>query len=96
MHAIGDGVRKVGETGSAIEAVSESVQTVAQLTGQISAAAAEQARGIGQVNQAVAQVDEITRQNTELVAESARACEALTRRSGTLVRAVQIFQLSRG
>ncbi|MBP8308192.1 MAG: methyl-accepting chemotaxis protein [Burkholderiaceae bacterium] len=96
MQAVDDGVRRVDETGSAIGAVAESVQTVAQLTGQISAAAAEQARGIGQVNQAVAQVDEITRQNTELVAESARACEALTRRSGTLVRAVQIFQLSRG
>ncbi len=94
VHAIGDGVRKVGETGSAIEAVAESVQTVARLTGQISGAAAEQARDIGDVNRAIAQVDEITRQNTDLVAESAIACAALTRRSATLVRAVQVFQLS--
>jgi methyl-accepting chemotaxis protein len=67
---------------------------VAQLTGQISGAAAEQARDIGEVNRAIAQVDEITRQNTDLVAESAIACAALTRRSATLVRAVQVFQLS--
>ena len=58
---------------------SEVVQTVAQLTGQISGAAADQARDIGEVNRAIAQVDEITRQNTDLVAESAIACAALTR-----------------
>lgn len=94
VQAIDDGVRRVGETGSAIGAVAESVQTVAQLTGQISGAAADQARDIGEVNRAIAQVDEITRQNTDLVAESAIACAALTRRSATLVRAVQVFQLS--
>ena len=96
MQAVDDGVRRVDETGSAIGAVAESVQTVAQLTGRISEAAVEQAEGIGQVNRAISQVNEITRQNTDLVAESAQACEALTRRSATLVRAVQVFQLSRG
>jgi hypothetical protein len=61
------------------------VQRVTDVIGEITAAAAEQSDGIGQVNTAVTQLDQMTQQNAALVEQKRRrgAVESLrmTRRS---------------
>ena len=47
------------------------MQRVTDIIGEITAAAAEQSDGIGQVNTAVTQLDQMTQQNAALVEEVA-------------------------
>ena len=70
-----------------------SVQRVGDIIGEITAAASEQAGGIGQVNQAVSQLDQMTQQNAALVEESAAAAHSLREQAARLAAAVQVFRL---
>jgi methyl-accepting chemotaxis protein len=54
-----------------------SIQTVSGTVDAISRAAAEQARGVEQVNGAVAEMDRSTQQNAALVVQARSATEAL-------------------
>ena len=60
---------------------------------QISTAAAEQTKGISQVNDAVTQLDQVTQQNAALVEESAAASDSLRQQAAQLVDAVRVFRL---
>ena len=70
-----------------------SVQRVADIIGEISAAAREQSDGINQVNAAVGQLDQMTQQNAALVEESAAAAESLKEQSQRLASAISVFRL---
>ena len=63
------------------------------IIGEITAAAAEQSDGIGQVNDAVTQLDQMTQQNAALVEESAAAAESLKDQAARLAEVVGTFQL---
>jgi hypothetical protein len=64
-----------------------------QIVGEISAAAAEQSTGIGQVNQSVTQLDKTTQQNAALVEESTTAAESLKEQAARLADVVSTFRL---
>jgi methyl-accepting chemotaxis protein len=66
------------EVGKSLEQISERVQKVAQLIGEVSAASQEQSQGIDQVNTAVAQMDKVTQSNAANAEESASASEELS------------------
>ena len=70
------------------------VQRVTDIIGEITAAAAEQSDGIGQVNGAVTQLDQMTQQNAALVEQSAAAAESL-QRTGQTLSGVAGFKLDR-
>ena len=70
-----------------------SVQRVSDIIGEITAAAAEQSDGIGQVNTAVTQLDQMTQQNAALVEESAAAAESLKDQANRLAQLVAAFRL---
>ena len=55
------------------------MQRVTDIIGEITAAAAEQSDGIGQVNGSVTQLDQMTQQNAALVEQCAAAAESLQR-----------------
>ena len=61
------GSRLVADAGSTMNEIVGSVQRVSDIIGEITAAAAEQSDGIGQVNTAVTQLDQMTQQNAALV-----------------------------
>jgi methyl-accepting chemotaxis protein len=63
------------------------------LIAEISAAAAEQSGGIGEVNGAVAGLDRVTQQNAALVEESAAAAQSMHEQARRLVAAVDRFHL---
>jgi len=65
---------------------------VSDIIGEITAAAAEQSDGIGQVNGAVNNLDQMTQQNAALVEESAAAAESLKDQAENLAQAVAAFR----
>ncbi|HCL86206.1 MAG TPA: methyl-accepting chemotaxis protein, partial [Comamonadaceae bacterium] len=87
------GARLVRHAGSTMDEIVGSVQRVGDIVSEITAAAAEQAGGIGQVNQAVGQLDQMTQQNAALVEESAAAALSLREQAARLASAVQVFKL---
>ena len=93
VDQVASGTRLVQHAGSTMDEIVGSVQRVGDIVGEISAAAAEQASGIGQVNQAVGQLDQMTQQNAALVEESAAAAHSLREQAARLAAAVQVFRL---
>jgi methyl-accepting chemotaxis protein-2 (aspartate sensor receptor) len=69
-----------------------SVSSVNDSLGTISASAAEQSEGLGQVSDAVSTLDRMTQQNAALVEQSAAAAESLKHQSQRLVEAMRVFQ----
>jgi len=66
---------------------------VTDVIGEITAAAAEQSHGIGEVNGAVANLDQMTQQNAALVEQSAAAAESLRDQAGRLNSVVARFRI---
>ena len=60
VQAVDGGVRHVEEAGAAMQEIVASVQRVGDIIGEISAAAKEQAVGIGDVNQSVGEIYRMT------------------------------------
>lgn len=82
------------QAGTTMSEILNSVQHVAQIMGEISAASNEQSAGIAQVNQAVAQMDEMTQQNAALVEEAAAATESMREAAVSLVQDVNQFKIN--
>jgi methyl-accepting chemotaxis protein len=88
------GTRLVGDAGSTMSQIVESVQRVCDIIGEISAASVEQSEGIGQVNVAVSQLDQMTQQNAALVEQSAAAAQSLKEQAQRLAQVVATFRVA--
>lgn len=88
-----EGTRLVEGAGTTMDEVVASVQKVADIISEISAASQEQTTGINQVNQAVTSMDEATQQNAALVEEAAAAAESLVEQANQLTDVVSQFKL---
>ncbi|UZG43544.1 methyl-accepting chemotaxis protein [Caldimonas thermodepolymerans] len=93
VEKVESGSKLVQSAGQTMTEIVASVQRVTDIIGEISAAAAEQSAGIGQVNVAVTQLDEMTQQNAALVEESAAAAESLKQQAQRLAELVGTFRL---
>jgi methyl-accepting chemotaxis protein len=100
---IGDSVEKVDAGSKLVDAAGKtmgeivtSVQHVADLMSEMTAAGQEQSAGIEQVNQAIAQIDEMTQQNAALVEQAAAAAESMQGQAGILAQAISVFKLGEG
>jgi methyl-accepting chemotaxis protein len=93
VATIDDGAASVSLAGRSMGDIVSSVQQVDHIIGRISAASAEQAQGISEVNQAVGQIDDVTQQNAALVEQAAAAAESLQEQAVSLSRAVNVFEL---
>jgi methyl-accepting chemotaxis protein len=99
---IGDSVGKVDagsklveQAGATMDEVVASVGHVTNIMAEISAASAEQTRGIEQVNDAITEMDQATQQNAALVEEAAAATGSLHDQAESLAHVVRIFKLDR-
>jgi methyl-accepting chemotaxis protein len=97
---IGDSTRQVSEgsllamrAGTTIQEVVASVQRVSSVMAEISAASAEQDRGVGEINSAILQMDEVTQRNAALVEEVAAAAHSLQEQALKLSQVVNLFTL---
>jgi PAS domain S-box-containing protein len=88
-----EGTKLVENAGLTMDEVVQSVQRVADIISEISAASQEQTTGINQVNQAVTSMDETTQQNAALVEEAAAAAESLVEQALQLSDVVSVFKI---
>jgi methyl-accepting chemotaxis protein len=93
VATIDSGSASVQQAGERMGEIVESVQQVSDIIARISAASAEQAQGIAEVNQAVGQMDDDTQQNAALVEQAAAAATSLQDQAVQLSQAVSVFKL---
>jgi methyl-accepting chemotaxis protein len=84
VQRVENGGRLVAESGQTLGELVVAVKKVSDIIAEISAASAEQARGIDEVGGTISQLDEITQQNAALVEEAASASEALASQAQAL------------
>ncbi len=84
----------VADAGSTMGEIVASVQRVADIIAEISAAASEQSQGLGQVNGTVSSLDQMTQQNAALVEQSSAAAESLKEQAARLGEVVRRFTLA--
>jgi methyl-accepting chemotaxis protein len=86
-----NGVAVSSEVGGILSQIVVSVQKLAQLIGEVSAASEEQSKGIEQIGTAVTQMDKLTQSNAANAEESASASEELAAQAKELGDMVQVL-----
>ena len=94
VEKVDTGGKLVDEAGATMGEIVQSIQRVADIMSEITAASAEQSAGIDEIGRAVTLLDETTQQNSALVEESAAAAESLKDMAARLAEAVAGFRLS--
>jgi len=83
----------VGQAGTAMTEIMESVRHVANIMQEITSASQEQSRGIEEVNTAITKMDAMTHQNAALVEEAASAADSMQSQAVQLTEAVAVFKM---
>ena len=96
VDTVAAGSEQVAAAGRTMEEIVTSVQRVAGIMGEISAASAQQAGGIDQVSLAITQMDEVTQQNAALVEEASAAAAAMEEQARRLADATAVFKTQSG
>ena len=96
VATIDSGSASVQQAGASMGDIVASVRQVNDIIARISAASAEQAQGIAEVNQAVGQMDDMTQQNAALVEQAAAAAASLQDQAVNLSQAVSVFKIEDG
>ena len=94
VEKVESGTQLVTDAGTTMDEIVASVRRVADVIGEITAAATEQSSGIAGVNQAIGNLDQMTQQNAALVEESAAAAESLREQADRMKEAVSVFRVS--
>jgi methyl-accepting chemotaxis protein len=92
VERVEQGSSLVGQAGTTMAEVVDSIRRVTDIMGEISSATAEQAAGVEQVGNAVTEMDQATQQNAALVEEMAAAASSLKSQSQELVQTFAVFQ----
>nr|WP_295774748.1 methyl-accepting chemotaxis protein [Rhodoferax sp.] len=93
VEKVESGTRLVTDAGKTMEDIVQSVRSVADVIGEITAAANAQSTGIAGVNEAIGNLDQMTQQNAALVEESAAAAESLREQADSMKQAVAVFRV---
>ncbi|WP_077035364.1 methyl-accepting chemotaxis protein [Pelomonas sp. KK5] len=88
------GAQLVGDAGSTMGELVDSIKHVDALIAEIADAAQQQTQSLSEVNSAIGQLDGMTQQNAALVEESAAASESLKQQAAQLAEVVARFRLS--
>ncbi len=94
VQKVDSGARLVNQAGDTMKEIVQSVRRVADVIGEITAAASEQSGGIAQVNTSIANLDQMTQQNAALVEQSAAAAQSLREQADQLAQAIAVFKLA--
>ncbi|MRW83248.1 HAMP domain-containing protein [Pseudoduganella sp. FT26W] len=94
VETVDAGAALVSQAGATMQGIVQSVQQVAEIMHQISAASSEQSTGIEQVNQAIVSIDDVTQQNAALVEQAAAAAQSMRDQADLLAQAVSVFKLA--
>lgn len=89
------GVDLVGQTGSALAAITQSVEVAAGKVSVIAQTAVAQAHSLAEVSAAVAELDTVTQQNANMFVETSSACQSLDAATSEMKAMVSRFTVSR-
>jgi methyl-accepting chemotaxis protein len=92
VERVEQGSALVGQAGTTMTEVVDSIRRVTDIMGEISSATAEQASGVAEVGSAVNEMDQATQQNAALVEQMAAAASSLKSQSQELVQTFAVFQ----
>jgi hypothetical protein len=87
------GTKLVTNAGETMSEIVQSVRRVADVIGEITAAATVQSEGIAGVNLAIGNLDQMTLQNAALVEQSAAAAESLREQADRMSQVVSVFKV---
>ncbi len=87
------GTRIVQTAGETMSELVRNAQAMSGLLADVSTAASEQSRGIGEVSAAVAQLDQDTQMNAALVEQTTAAAMSMRQEAGELVATADRFTL---
>jgi methyl-accepting chemotaxis protein len=93
VGSVDAGTKLVGEAGSTMKEIVDSIRRVTDIMGEISSASQEQTGGIEQVNRAIIEMDNVTQQNAALVEQASAAAESLQQQAAGLAEVVSVFQI---
>lgn len=96
VERVEQGTVLVDQAGVTMTEVVGSIERVAGIMQEISAASVEQSQGVAQIGEAVTQMDEVTQQNAALVEEMSAAASGLEVQARELVQSVAVFKLAAG
>ena len=94
VTSVETGSRLVGQAGSTMNEVVESVKRVSTIMVEITAANREQTASIERVNTSIARMGEVTQQNASMVDEAANSAQAMYTEADNLSHAISVFKLS--
>jgi methyl-accepting chemotaxis protein len=89
-----EGVELVSKAGKSLEAIVQSINSVAAIVSDIATASNEQALGIDQITVALSQMDEVTQQNSAIVEENAATAKTLEEQQAAMSERVGYFRVS--
>ncbi|WP_171816239.1 methyl-accepting chemotaxis protein [endosymbiont of unidentified scaly snail isolate Monju] len=92
VEKVNVGSELVNASGETLGEIVDSVKKVGDIVAEISAASAEQAAGIDQVNRAVNAMDEVTQQNAALAEETAAASQAMSENAREMRNVLAFFK----
>ncbi|MCP1574201.1 methyl-accepting chemotaxis protein [Herbaspirillum rubrisubalbicans] len=93
LSAVDGGINLVSDAGKIIQDVVQNVDLVRKTIAEISVAAEEQSRGIGEVNAAISQLEQTTQQNAALVEQTTSATLQLNQQAVVLAEVISDFKL---
>ncbi|MBP1853160.1 methyl-accepting chemotaxis protein [Rhizobium halophytocola] len=94
-NEVKDGVRLVGETGTALGRIGSFVETIDVNIEAIATASAEQSRSLIEINSAINSLDQVTQKNASMVTTTASISDALSTGAAKLEELVKRFRLNR-
>ncbi|SNT10097.1 methyl-accepting chemotaxis protein [Tropicimonas sediminicola] len=86
------GVDLVGQTGTALKRIVESVKGISGHVSEIAVSAREQSTGLLEINAAVNQLDQVTQQNAAMFEQTTATSNALTREAEALTKTMMGFR----
>jgi methyl-accepting chemotaxis protein len=95
-NEVSQGVDYVGKAGEALRAIADEVEQIDGMVGEMAASAAEQARGLAEVNTTMNQMDQVTQQNAAMVEETTAASHALAQEATRLAERMSELRIEGG
>ncbi len=93
VSSVETGSRLVGQAGTTMTEVVDSVKRVTTIMAEITSANREQNASIERVNHSIARMDEVTQQNAAMVEEAASAAQSMHNEADLLSGAISVFKL---
>jgi len=93
VERINQGTSLAGESGEAINGITQRIETVAEMSEQIATASQQQTQGVQQLQQAFNNIDSATQQNAALVEETSAAAESLSDQARGLETEMAFFTI---